>query len=487
MKKIAFILGIASMTAIFLPSCKKKSTETTVVSKPPYQVGQPITAGSLAAGSYKGTMTTGNSYTLTGDFTINKGDTVLIQPGVNVYVADHVTIIVKGVLLSLGTQSQPIMITSTEYNTTAKHINVVGANPATDPAYSGAFWTGINCDTSCTLLDIRWTHIEFAGGPFPYTEPFVGGTSGKNSFNVLFQNPKGDIIIEDSWVYGGVDDCFRIQQGRLYIARNTFEKIGYIGGDGVNAKHGSQGDMCYNLFIGSCTNSTKASDKGAGPYVQCNINMYNNTYVDCGYRQASPSSRGSDIDYEQGARGLCYNNLIINCRNGIRVGDGQNGIPMPDTANTFIGYNYIYADSLLEVNQFFPVVAGTWTKPSAYIYPSSAQLSLPVGFYAPPADDMTYNSPSCVAANNPMFVNFSLPETGISTLADITTIATGNYDFHLKAGSPAIGKGYVSFIPFTNIPNPVSADVTNSNFAPGVSFPGVDIGCYQTNGNGNAH
>ena len=28
---------------------------------------------------------------------------------------------------------------------------------------------------------------------------------------------------------------------------------------------------------------------------------------------------------------LCYNNLIVNCRNGIRVGNGENQIPWPDT------------------------------------------------------------------------------------------------------------------------------------------------------------
>ena len=494
MKKISSLVVATILAASILSSCKKNpAPEKTTVSTPPYQVGQSITPGNLAAGSYKGTMTSGNSYTLTGDFTVNAGDTVLIQSGVKVCVGNGVTIIVKGVLISLGTKAAPNWITSCG----ASKIDQVG-NPATgDPAYQG-LWTGINCDTSCTLCELQWTHLEFCGGTFATTEPFVGGASGGTSFNILFQNPKGDLIVTDSWVYGGVDDCFRIQQGRIYIARNTFEKIGYIGGDGVNAKHGSQGDMCYNLFIGSCTNSTKCSDKGSGSFVQCNINMYNNTYIDCGYRQASPASRGSDIDYEQGGRGLCYNNLIVNCRNGIRIGDGQNSIPMPDTTNTIYTNNYIYADSLLEVDQFFPVVAGTWTRPNAYVMPTAAQLNLPAGFYSPSSsvnggDDLSYNAPGLVAANNPMFANFPLPEPVVHSLADISSIATGvsttgsNYDFHLKPGSPAVGAGYTAFTPFQNITNAVRNDISNPALMPVITPAGSDIGCYQMNGNGNQH
>lgn len=492
MKKISSVLLALGVVVCLLPSCKKKkSNETTNTSTPPYQIGKAITPGNLSAGSYKGTMTTGNTYTLTGDFMINIGDTVLLQPGVKVCVNPGVTIIVKGVLISLGTQSNPNWFTSC---TTTK-IDQVGLAPASDPAYTTpGQWTGINCDTSCTLLDLQWTHIEFTGGNFAVTEPFLGGDQGGTSYGILFQNPNGDFIMTDSWMYGGIDDAVRMQGGRVYIARNTLEKMGYLGGDGFNAKHGTQGDMCYNLFVGMPTNSTKCGDEGSGPMVQCNINMYNNTYVDCGYRQASPLSRGSDIDYEQNGRGLCYNNLIVNCRNGIRIGDGQNGINPPDTTNTICGNNYIYADSLAEVDQFYPVQAGTWTRTNSYSFPNPSTLNLPTPFYHPPYDDSAYSAPAAAAtANNPMFSNFTLPEPGIHSLADINSVETGvsvtgsNYDFHLKAGSPAIGGGYTGFSPFANIINPVTSDVKNSNYAPTITPPGKDIGCYQTDGSGNQH
>ncbi len=505
MKKTSLIIAASALFIGFLSSCKKSSSsssENTVISTPPYQVGQAITPGNLAANHYKGTMTSGNTYTLTGDFTINYGDTVLLQSGVTVCVQPGVTIIVKGVLISLGTAAAPNYFTVCG---TTK-IDQVGNPPTSDPAYAGK-WTGINCDTSCPLLDLQWTHIEFTGGTFANTEPFVGGSSGSVSYSILFQNPNGDLIVMDSWIYGCTDDCVRIQQGRLYMARNTLEKMGYIGGDGLNAKHGSQGDMSYNLCVGNATNSTKCSDKGSGNFVECNINMYNNTYVDCGYRQASYLSRGSDIDYEQGGRGWCYNNLIVNCRNGIRVGDGQNSIPMPDTVNTIIGYNYIYDDSVWEVNQMYPIAAGTWTKPNAYIIPTQKQFNLPADFYNPNGnpsnggDDLAYTAPSLAGANNPMFVNFPLPEVlsgAGANLSYISSLETGvsvngkPFDFHLKTGSPAIGIGYTSFKAFATIINPVTADKVAGNIklfnaSTQVTAPGVDMGCYQSNGTGNQH
>jgi hypothetical protein len=490
MKKFSTILMAMALVVGLLPSCKKKNNQTTTASTPPFQIGQPITPGNLAKGSYKGTMTTGNTYNLQGDFTVNIGDTVFLQPGVTVCVGAGVTIIVKGTLISMGTQSQQNWFTACG----VKAVDQVGNSVLTDPAYQGS-WTGINCDTSCKLLDLQWTHVCYCGATFSTTEPFVGGTSGSTSFGILFQNPNGDIILTDSWIYGTVDDAARISNGRLYVARNTLEKMGYLGGDGINMKHGCQGDVAYNLCVGNATNSTKASDKGSGTMCQCNVNMYNNTYVDGGYRQASYLSRGSDIDYEQGARGWCYNNLIVNCRNGIRIGDGQNGIPMPDTTNTITLDNYIYADSIQEVDQFFPVQAGTWTRPNTYLIPTLASLNVPTPFYHPPYDDSAYSAPGTVAtANNPMFVNFPLPEnvTGYN-LSAISSLETGvavngsNFNFHLSASSPAIGKGYTGFAPFVNILNPVIKDVTNPNFAATTTGPGADLGCYQTNGTGNQH
>src|SRR6185312_9323628 len=227
MKKISIILAFSALVVGLLPSCKKNSssgTEKTTLSTPPYQIGQTISPGNLGAGSYKGTMTSGNTYNLTGDFTINKGDTVLLQAGVKVCVNPGVTIIVKGTLISLGTQANQNYFTCCS----VKPSDAIGGNPANDPAWNGGngVWCGINCDTSCRLLDLQWTHVEFCGAAFATTENFVGGAQGSTSYAILFQNPNGDCIFTDSWIYATIDDAVRFAGGRIYFARNTLEKMG---------------------------------------------------------------------------------------------------------------------------------------------------------------------------------------------------------------------------------------------------------------------
>ncbi|HXC05232.1 MAG TPA: hypothetical protein VNZ86_10805 [Bacteroidia bacterium] len=478
MKKNLYLLATGSLflVAVF-SSCKKNSsTEQTVVSVPPYQIGQPVSDAAPLSGSIKGTMLSGHNYIIGGDVTVNKGDTLLLQPNVNVCVNNASTIIVKGVFISLGTQATPNSISACS----AAKINTIAQaeSPSTDPAYNGGhgWWTGLECDTSCTLLVLKWTHIDFTGAAYAVTEPFVGGAQGGTAFGILFQNPKGDFIMEDSWMYGCIDDCIRIQHGRISLMRNTFEKCGYIGGDCLNAKSGTVGDMAYNMFIGTATNGTKASNKG-GVAPQTNIVMYNNTYVNGGYRQAQTARCGA-IDFEEGAKGMGYNNLMVNCKYSFRVmGPMPNaaGIPVADTANLFYGNNYAYGDSASVMDQIYPV--GYVTHPNCFVVPTPSSTNYVLTNAA--SGSAAYDASALAGKNNPLFVNFPLPEPGITHLYDINYI--GNYNFRLQAGSPALGKGTTSFSPLN------ACQVTVPNLKPSQTPPGVDIGCYQSNGNGNVH
>jgi hypothetical protein len=483
MKKSIVLFGaIAIVSALFFESCKKKSTadqEHTVVSVPPFQIGQAISAGTALSGSIKGTMVTGNTYTVGGDVVINIGDTVLLQEGVTVCVANGKTIVVKGTLISLGSQAKPNYFTAcgvSKVNTIAQ-----SQNPTTDPAWGTAgagVWGGIECDTSCKLLVIKWTHIEFVGAAAAVTQPYVGGAAGSKQKGITFQNPNGDFIMEDSWMYGTIDDAVRFSSGRCSIMRNTFEKCGYVGGDCLNAKSGSVGDMAYNLFVGTATNGTKASNKGGiGP--ETNIYMYNNTYINGGYRQVQ-TARSGDIDFEEGAKGVAYNNLIVNCKFSLRVmGPAPNpaGIPMADTTNLSYSNNWAYGDSATVCDQFFPV--GYTTKPSAYIAPTAAAANYI--YNGGPNGAAAYDASALAGANNPMFVGFPLPEQGISHLSDINYV--GSFNFKLQASSPCVGKGKTSFTPL----NSTAATVTNANYRAVQTAPGVDLGCYQINGTGNQH
>src|SRR5580698_6212666 len=150
MKKLQIIA--LSISLLALAACSKKSDHA-VVSTPQIQVGKAIpNTGTLAAGTYKGTMLAGQTYTIGGDITINAGDTLLIQKGVKVNMTNGANFIVNGDLIVLGTSDAPVTITDpTKTKTTGA--SVVG----TDQAYVGG-WGGIYCSNTSKLVVIKWTH-----------------------------------------------------------------------------------------------------------------------------------------------------------------------------------------------------------------------------------------------------------------------------------------------------------------------------------------
>jgi len=362
-------------------------------------------------------------------------------------------------LLSLGTKANPIYITSPN----GQYLCDQTTPPASDPAYQG-LWGGIMCDSACPALVLKWTHVEFGGSAVKI--PSVQGLAAGDAYTLYFVNPNGYVILEDDWFYGGVDDFFRLQGGKIEAFRNTFMKSSAISGDCLNAKNGVVGDMAYNFFIGTCTNGTKASNKGAGG-PQCWINMYNNTYVNGGYRQTSTGRSGA-IDYEQGARGSYYNNLVVDCKFGPRIVNN----PVADTANMHYGNTFQYGDSLGVVNQFYPTTY--ITKPEPTDIPSF-EAFLPVSYKL---GDM-YDGSKLLLQNDPQFVNYPLPNYN-----HIVTTCPSGFDFHLKSTSPCLGKGYTGFAPLAVVPLATSTKVVGVTE---ITMPGKDIGCYQADGTGNQH
>lgn len=469
------ILMASLLAGAAITSCKKNDTST--VSQGQIQVGQSVSAATPLTGSIKGTMLSGQVYTINGDVTVNAGDTLLIQKGVNVNVKNAAAIIVKGTLVSLGTKDAPVTITDPSRSKTT------GSSTATsDSAYAGG-WSGIYCATTCPLLVLKWTHLDFAGAGIQ-TIPFTGPSVG-DRYVIYFGNPNGNFIMEDSWIYGSPDDAVRFYGGHVNIMRNTLEKCGGTGGDGFNAKGGTQGNMAYNLIIGSATNGTKSANDG-GIQPQTMIAMYNNTYINCGFRNTGTfGARGGSIEIENNSRALAYNNLIVNCRFGVRVAGGNNitakvyladttgpylGDPVPKTA---YGYNYFYADNVTLTNQFVPtnVAQAVVTHPQATGIPDLATF-----LGASYTFGMQYDGTSLVGQNNPLFVNYPLPNNNYQTQASVD-----GYNFRLQSNSPAIGKGTLSFSPIANVP-------IDANFgATSIAAPGKDIGCYQKDGSGNQH
>jgi hypothetical protein len=323
---------------------------------------------------------------------------------------------------------------------------------------------------------LKWTHIDFAGNAEGNTISALKEVNQSNtqSYNILFQNVNGYFIMEDSWVYGGTDDCIRISAGKLHVFRNTFEKPGGPGGDCVNVKGGGVGTMAYNFFIGTAYNGQKASNKGqAVGAPQTDIVMYNSTFINDG-AQVVPGQRGSTIDFEQGAKGAFYNNVAVNCQVGYRVVNN----PVADTTNLTYGYNYQYADSLDVADQFF-TFGPVCTIPQATDLPLPSTY-LPAGWdYEAPAEN-SYNGTPAIQQMAPEFVNFPLPANnhGFYPWQNNTI---GSYNFHLQPSSPLIGKGYTGIQPLVVVPiDPVYG-------ATEVTPAGADLGCYQSNGRGNQH
>jgi hypothetical protein len=416
----------------------------------------------------KGTMLSGKTYSVEAgcDLVINAADTLLMQPGVTLNMGAGSSIIALGTLVSNGSKDAPNYI---GFPGVTKSDAPGSIAKAADPAYTGK-WKGIVGGPTCNLMVLRWTHIEYAGLTEGAATAKIATAGAGNQFSILFANYNGNYIMEDSWLYGGVDDPIRVSAGKIGIFRNTFEKNGANGGDCINVKGGTVGTMAYNLFIGTATNGQKASNKGqATGAPQTNIVMYNNTFVSGGYRQVQ-SGRGGCINYEEGARGMYYNNVAVNCRFGFRVV----GSPSADVANLTYGNNYQYADSLFVANQFYPV--GYVTQPQTTDIPSITTSSkyLPAG-YVP---SQIYDGTDVVQKNNPQFINFPLPAVGFPLSA---YNAVGNFSFKLKASSPLIGKGKTDLTPLIVVPKDPIYGLAE------VTLPGADLGAFQLNGTGNHH
>ncbi len=455
------VLGLASCT---------KADETKDLWQAVIVPASPISESTPLTGAIKGTMLAGKTYTVSGDIFVNTGDTLIIQPGVTVNFTGTggvpVGLGVKGSLLCLGTKEAPIYLTYPGVTKTDQ----LGSNPDLDPALKGK-WTGVTGATTCPLIVIKWTHVDFGGATISSAmKSFTGSSS---PYSVYFANPDGSFILEDSWIYGSTDDPFRINGGKIHVMRNTFEKCGYTGGEAMNSKAGTIGDFAYNLCIGMATNGPKVSNINvAVGKPGSNVRIYNNTMINCGYRR-SAAGRGGSINFEEGAGGMAYNNLIVNCKFGLRVVNS----PIADTANLKYGYNFYYADSLSVASQFIPSlsVSTAISKPMETDIPKPSTY-LPAGW----AVGQVYTANAAVVgANNPQFINAPVPLPAGLQLRDIAVVGTSNYA--LKPSSPCIGAGFTGFAPRADVIQDLRLGATE------ITGPGKDIGCYQSNGRGNQH
>jgi hypothetical protein len=466
-KKLLTTLGL--VTAL-LAACKKDADVNLTPDQPVLgsyiNEGDTLNTKNASNGrAIKGTLKAGGTYYLYsdyGDAVINAGDTLLVQSGVKVYVAGPSTgptaigtqnhapgIKVNGTLIVLGTKDNPVVFTVQD--------PALRSNPAkdpqspnTDPAFKG-YWGGIQGGVNAGDIIIKWAHIEYLGGLAPATDP----RPNRARYGILLQNPHSNFVLEDSWLYGSFDDMVRVAGCKYEIMRNTFEKVGFQAGECVNVKSGSVGDIAYNLVVGGTGNAFKSANAG-GLSPQANMNMYNNTIVNTGYRQAKVGEGGS-LDFENQGRGNSYNNLLVNCAFGLAIMGDNGSVPAADLQNVQYGYTYNYGDNTNITSQFLPAGYVTAVKEG----------------------DINGGNNTTPGANNPKFVNYPLPVP--NGFDFISHDYVGTYDFHLASGSPAIGKAFTGFAPYAVVK--VDAVYGATEITP----PGNDIGAFQQDHKGNQH
>ncbi|MCS3798601.1 hypothetical protein [Niastella sp. OAS944] len=444
---IKHILGIA-LPVLVLTACHKE--EIVDISTARISAGQTITTDTLS-GTIKGTLQSGKTYYFKSDIVINAGDTLLMLEGSKLIAlgdgkstTTSPQITCNGTFISLGTPNN--------------HNFITVANELRNTSTIGkGIWGGIQCGANSGDLIIKWTHLEFAGGPAGQAfDGAVYSASGDPRYTIAYTNINGNVIFEDNWVYGSTDDGMRILHGKISVMRNTYEACGKAGGEALNIKNGTVGDVAYNLAIGAATNGFKVSNSGDGP-VQTNVNVYNNTIVNCGFRQVK-SGRGGSINFEKGAQGKIYNNMVVNCRFGLRV--------TSDADVAHINYNnqFYYANDQRLINQFNATDGVAKTQNA----------------------DIRSESPK---GNNPSFASYDVNQFDYTTAAipmdisamPLSIITAGAYNFGLLPGSPALKKANADvFKPSKTVPQGGTYGATTSD-------AGVDIGAYQGDGSGNLH
>jgi hypothetical protein len=390
------------------------------------------------------------TYHVTSNVFVEKTGSLTVLEGTTVIVDGQYSFTVRGNFYSYGTASDSTVFTVPSTQRTKANI------------FAG-LWGGIlssNTDGTNTFaaneMVVQYTRIEYTGMLGQSWQDIVklGEIANTNTpeYALFFNNPTGTCVIQNSTFAYSADVAVQVDQGHILINNNAFILNGKAGGEAVDTKVGTYGDVAYNLFYKSATNGVKFNAKGGS----AELHVYNNTAVECGWRQTSHSDHGGSFNVEQGGKGMLYNNLMVNCTRGVRFSNGK----LADVAHLSNGYNFHYLSitSAVGADSFTPS-----------FYPSDGFIIYGNGKTAPNNVDSTFetshdspvpvytsnvfNSSATVAASqDPKFVNFTA--SSFNNAAAVTAEEPANegfpasFDFHLQAGSPALTGGKTNFSPY---------------------------------------
>ena len=389
----------------------------------------PITAKGDVEGVWK-------KYTVinvTGHISVPEGKTLTIEEGVEVIISTagqdenntRIEIIVHGNLYCYGTDENPVTFT-------------VPVNERTAQNTFSRLWGGIIGSTTCSEMVFDHVIVEYTGAVITRTSPSVvnglfkpAGGEGMVAFNT--NNPAGKYVIVNSIFRNTGEDAIYVQGGSCIFANNLLYAVGEAGGEGINVKAGCKVDVAFNVIYGSNTNALKFSNSGAddGARYQSQVNGYNNTIINSGWRRDPNKPKGGSGYFEKGSLVYVYNNLVVNCMFGMKAPDfGVDAAEGPDL-NSKIDYNF-YASGTVQSTIPQHIANGTIT---AYD-----------GFKAN-VQDVVYGEHdkrgNAAGDLDPKFVNFPFMTNPLSGYS-----FTQTWNLHLQAGSPALTGAKTDFSPF---------------------------------------
>ena len=383
----------SALALLFMAGCKDDETVPAPV------VVAPIVKEAVS-GEVSGTWTKGGTYKITGHIQIPAGKSLTIEEGVTVLFSDSIVkpeLVIQGNLYSLGTAAAPVKFTVPDAWKTSKN-------------EYGNLWGGLIGGLKSAEIVLSNTILEYGGAVTTEESPSVKGglykgAAGQHVPALWYANMDGKLVIANSIIRNFNEDGFYIEGGKVIIANNYFYTTGVSGGDAINIKSGVQADVAFNVVYSPNTNALKLSNTGEKT-VQAYVVGYNNTIINAGWRR--PTTKGGSVWLEKTVRADLYNNLLVNDRYGIKRDKGN-----PEDARSVISNTFYYGNDQITADQFQP----------------STEILKGV-------NDIISTK---AADNDPKFVSYPL--------ATATTNATFNttWDFHLAAGSPALGKGKTDF------------------------------------------
>ncbi len=475
-----FTLGTANLLITVTDNASQTGTATiavTVTDHPAIEIAG--TVGTTGTKEYHITKATTwgphLTYHVTGNVFVEPAGSLTLMEGTTVIVDGKYSFTLRGNFYSYGTTTDSVKFT-------------VPANQRTKANIFAGLWGGVlssNTDGTNTFaakeMVVQYTRMEYAGMLGQAWQDIVklGEVADTNTpeYALFFNNPTGTCVIQNSTFAYTADVAVQVDQGKVLITNNAFILNGKAGGEAINTKVGANGDIAYNLFYKSATNGVKFNAKGGSS----ELHIYNNTAVECGWRQTSHSDHGGSFNAEQGAKGVLFNNLIVNCTRGVRFSNGK----IPDVAHLSDGYNFHYLSITSAVGtdaykpQFYPadgfiIIGNGKTGP---VVDSTFQTAHDIP--APVYTSGKYDEAATIAkSKDPLFVKFAV---ATFTVSDAVTAEEpsnegfpASFDFHLQASSPALTGGKTDFTPY-NV-NALSAG-GKSYSAP---LPSAFIGAYST-------